>query len=47
MDKNLVDNDELEIKEFQLSDDARGIHVKPKGNNHLHHEEHHIDTDSE
>ena len=47
MGKNLVDNDELEIKGFQLSGDVRGIYVKPKGNNHLHHEEHNIDTDSE
>ena len=46
LDKNLVDNDELEIKEFQLSDDVKGIYVKPKGNHHLHHE-HTEDTDTE
>ena len=44
--KNLVDNDELEIKEFQLSGDVRGVYVKPEGNHHLHHE-HTEETDTE
>ena len=37
MDKPLVDDDEIEIKQFELSDNVRGIYVKPKGKHHLHH----------
>ena len=37
MDKPLVDEDEIEIKQFELSDNARGIYVKPKGRHHLYH----------
>ena len=37
MDKPLVDDDEIEIKQFELSDNVRGIYVKPKGKHHLYH----------
>ena len=48
MDKPLVDDDEIEIKQFELSDNVRGIYVKPKGKHHLYHtEEHHIDEEEE
>ena len=50
LDKNLVDDDEIEVKQFDMGD-IKGIYVKPKGKHHLHHsEEHHIDeeeTDTE
>jgi hypothetical protein len=44
MDKPLVDDDEIEIKQFELSDNVKGIYVKPKG--HIHHE-HTEETDTE
>lgn len=34
MDKPLVDDDEIEIKQFELSDNVKGIYVKPKGQKH-------------
>ena len=45
MDKPLVDDDEIEIKQFELSDNVKGIYVKPKG--HIHHHEHTEETDTE
>lgn len=36
--KPLMDNDELEVREFDLGE-IRGIYVKPKGNYHLQHVE--------
>ena len=38
LDKPLVDEDEVEIKYFELSDNVKGIYMKPKGH-------HHEDTD--
>lgn len=46
MDKPLVDDDEIEIKQFELSDNVKGIYVKPKGHHHLHNE-HTEGTDTE
>ena len=46
MDKPLVDDDEIEIKQFELSDNVRGIYVKPKGKHHLY-QEHTEETDNE
>lgn len=34
LNKPLLDNDELEVKEFDLGE-IRGIYVKPKGSYHL------------
>jgi hypothetical protein len=50
LDKPLLDDDEICVKEFELSDNIKGIYVMPKGNNHLHHSHnsHHDEhTDSE
>ena len=47
-EKDLQDQDEFEVKEFKLTDDIRGLYVRPKGHTHLYtHEEHNIDSDSE
>ena len=48
MDKPLVDDDEIEVKQFDMGG-VKGFHIKPKGNHHLYHsEEHDIeDSDSE
>ena len=40
LDKPLVDDDEVEIKYFELSENVKGIYMKPKGH-------HHEDTDSD
>ena len=45
-EKDLQDNDDFEIKEFQLTDNIRGIYVRPRHNIYTH-EEHNIDTDTE
>lgn len=41
LDKPLVDDDEIEIRTFELSDTVKGIYMKPKG--HVHNE----DTDKD
>ena len=46
MDKPLVDDDEIEVKQFDMGD-VKGFYIKPKGHYHLQHEEHNIDSDSE
>ena len=47
MDKPLVDDDEIEVKQFDTGD-VKGFYIKPKGHYHLQHEEHNIeDSDSE
>ena len=45
-DAPLIDQDEIEVKQFDMGD-VKGIYIKPKGHYHLQHEEHNIDTDSE
>ena len=45
MDKPLVDDDEIEVKQFDMGD-VKGFYIKPKGHYHLQHEEH-SDSDSE
>ena len=45
-DKPLVDDDEIEVKQFDMGD-VKGFYIKPKGHYHLQHEEHNIDSDSE
>ena len=49
LDKPLLDDDEICVKEFELSDNIKGIYVMPKGKHHLHHIHHdeHNDTDNE
>ena len=42
LNKPLLDNDELEVKEFDLGE-IRGIYVKPKGSYHLQQAEEHDD----
>jgi len=44
LDKPLVDEDEVEITYFELSDNVKGIYMKPKGH---HHEETDNDTDDD
>ena len=46
MDKPLVDDDEIEVKQFDMGD-VKGFYIKPKGHYHLQHEGHNIDSDSE
>ena len=49
MDKPIVpDDDEIEVKQFDLGENVKGLYVRPK-HQHLHtHEEHNIeDSDSE
>ena len=46
MDKPLVDDDEIEVKQFDMGD-VKGFYIKPRGHYHLQHEEHNIDSDSE
>jgi hypothetical protein len=47
MDKPLVDDDELVVKQFDLGDNVKGLYVMPKGHNHLHHEEHEFESDND
>ena len=46
MDKPLVDDGDIEVKQFDMGD-VKGFYIKPKGHYHLQHEEHNIDSDSE
>ena len=48
MDKPLIDDDEIEVKQFDMGD-VKGFYIKPRGSHHLYHsEEHNIeDSDSE
>jgi hypothetical protein len=47
MDKPLVDDDELVVKQFDLGDNVQGLYVMPKGHYHPHHhhEEYKFDSD--
>ena len=40
LDTKLIDDEEVEIKYVELSDNVKGIYMKPKGH-------HHEDTDSD
>lgn len=40
LDTKLIDDEEVEIKYFELSDNVKGIYMKPKGH-------HHEDTDTD
>ena len=40
LDTKLIDDEEVEIKYFELSDNVKGIYMKPK-------EHHHEDTDTD
>ena len=45
-EKDLQEQDDYEIKEFQLTDNIRGIYVRPRHNIYTH-EEHNIESDCE
>ena len=45
-EKDLQEQGDYEIKEFQLTDNIRGIYVRPKHNIYTH-EEHNIESDCE
>ena len=47
MDKPLIDDDELVVKQFDLGDNVKGIYVMPKGHNLLHHEKHEFESDND
>ena len=45
LDTKLIDDEEVEIKYFELSDNVKGIYMKPKG--HIAHEDSDTDTDDD
>ena len=45
LDTKLIDDEEVEIEYFELSDNVKGIYMKPKG--HIPYEDSDTDTDDD